>query len=747
MCKIIFQILLSMTISFQLFAQTRPTKSLAIGNLWKYEQSGWTHGFGRHSCSFAYQATKDTLIENNIFYRSDRIMYDAYSGYGVNVWSNYYERANSIRVEATIGGGYPPEVIYDFSMDIGDTLFNPMLYPDPGYTRYVTTIAKGDTILWGENLAYLKIISLSNLYGNWGPSTIIAVEKFGVVSIYYRGVDEGYTRRLTGAIINDVAYGDTTTVTWVKSTYPSNNSYDSELSPEIVISFSEPIDPATTNKFNVFVYADQSGARSIDSLNYDPETQTMVFTLDRPLGTSEDVNVAIKPLRNTFGKWMPSSHAFHFKTRTTDGTGIFSKSEEIVLPQNPTTLASGDFDLDGDLDLIATYGQFSIVLAKNYLEKGFFLAPPQDFQGEYPVLDLLPLDFDLNGDLGVIITDGIYSSTIEQKNIGSGILNQQQPIDRSLKILSFSSGDIDGDGILDLIAKRDYPEIWFFKNPYRNGTFLWSNDYIALDEIPYSVVIGDWNNDSSIDLAVTQPASAKLLIYMNNKKGQFSLKDTVNSIVAVNTMITGDIDGDADIDLVLSNGIVLINSGKGMFIHGVPVNMNFQKIEFGDVDGDIDLDVVGITENSLLVFKNNGTGVFSMFSKLDLENRPNSLVMGDWDNDGDLDVAIAYDESNIISIFKNDFTPPEQPRFVLEQNFPNPCSKSTYFYYTLPENMNVTLSIYNINGESVVRLFSGYQEVGKHLISWPPGSVSSGIYFFQIRTSKGTKNIKFSVVK
>ncbi|HEX9973816.1 MAG TPA: T9SS type A sorting domain-containing protein, partial [bacterium] len=270
---------------------------------------------------------------------------------------------------------------------------------------------------------------------------------------------------------------------------------------------------------------------------------------------------------------------------------------------------------------------------------------------------------------------------------------------------------------------------------------------INVEDISYRLAMGDWNNDSFLDLVVTQPKLTKLLVYTNNGNANFSLIETIENVPSAKCIIVGNIDKDADLDLVLSNGNVLLNNGQGKFSHGSPFNFNGEKIELGDIDGDGDLDLVGIAEDSLIVFKNNGTGIFSKFFELPLEHHPNSLVMGDWDNDGDLDLAVAYDESNIITIFKNDYAPSEPPGFALEQNFPNPCSKATYFFYTLPEAMSITLSIYNISGELVTRLFSGYQEAGKHLISLIPGSVSSGIYFFQVHTSKGTKNIKFTVVK
>ena len=368
MCKIIFQILLSMTISFQLIAQTRLIKSLNIGNEWFYKQGSSIHGLGHHACSFAYKITKNTLIDNDIFYQFKQILGQVYAGSAMYAWSRYYERADSVRVEAIVGlyAMNDREIIYDFSIDIGDTLFYPMIHPGPLYTHYVTTIAKGDAIICGENLPYLKIRSLNYLYGWWGSSTIVAVEKFGVIYIYYQGVDERYGRQLTGALIDGVAYGDmTNTFPGIKSVTPSNNSLNSELSPVISMSFYGSRDAALLTDANILVYAAHSGAQFINTMNYNPDTQILDFTLKSPLTPGEDVTVTLNSLY----------YDFRFKTKTTGGPGIFSKSDEFVLPYTSSVLKAGDFDLDGDLDLISGSRPHAITLIKNDSENGFIVIP------------------------------------------------------------------------------------------------------------------------------------------------------------------------------------------------------------------------------------------------------------------------------------------------------------------------------------------------------------------------------------
>lgn len=644
MCKIIFQILLSMSVSFQLIAQSRPIKSLGIGNQWNYVQNGRTHVSGSHTSSFKYQVIKDTLIDNELFCQLNKIQGDFYGNSGIYSWSRYYERADSVRLEAIVGAYdlNDRELIYDFSMNVGDTLVNPIQNPRTG-PRMMTTIVKGDTVFGGENLRYLKIRSISNLYGWCGYSTIVAVEKFGVTWIKFYGIEESYTRKLKGAVINNIVYGDTTnTFSWIKLAYPSKNSSNSEWSPIISISFSEPIDPATLNDNTILVYANHSGAQSINTINYNASTQILEFTLSSPLMPGEDVTVTLKNVRNLQGEWMSSFYAFHFKTRATNGTGIFTISEEINLAHTPSVLVSGDFDRDGELDLIAAssysiknrYGTsdwISISLLKNNAKKGFILTPPQDFlhliqglAGGCSISEFLLVDYDLTGDLGIILTTNYGALKIKQTELGSGLLKELETIETPYVILA---GDINTDGFPDLITRTNSSEIRFYQNFEGNFSGLLAG--IAAEDNSSRIVMGDWNNDSYLDMAISQTKSSKLLVYRNNGQVEFSLASAIENIDSAKCINVGNIDGDADMDLALSNGIVLLNNGQGKFSRGIPFNFNGDKIELGDIDGDGDLDLVGISKDSLIVFKNSGTGIFSMSSKLELEHRPNSLVVGD----------------------------------------------------------------------------------------------------------------------
>jgi hypothetical protein len=79
--------------------------------------------------------------------------------------------------------------------------------------------------------------------------------------------------------------------------------------------------------------------------------------------------------------------------------------------------------------------------------------------------------------------------------------------------------------------------------------------------------------------------------------------------------------------------------------------------------------------------------------------------------------------------------------FSLQQNFPNPFNPSTEIRFDLPEEGQVELSVFNMQGQKVRTLESGIMTPGYHAVIWNGtnnnGSrVSTGMYFYSIQTNK-----------
>lgn len=70
--------------------------------------------------------------------------------------------------------------------------------------------------------------------------------------------------------------------------------------------------------------------------------------------------------------------------------------------------------------------------------------------------------------------------------------------------------------------------------------------------------------------------------------------------------------------------------------------------------------------------------------------------------------------------------------FVLGQAYPNPFNPVTQFNYTLSEFSDVSIKVYNLNGELVENLFNGQNSIGEYSIKWNAGQNPSGFYLISV---------------
>jgi flagellar hook assembly protein FlgD len=109
-----------------------------------------------------------------------------------------------------------------------------------------------------------------------------------------------------------------------------------------------------------------------------------------------------------------------------------------------------------------------------------------------------------------------------------------------------------------------------------------------------------------------------------------------------------------------------------------------------------------------------------------------------WDNGG-----------SIVSVNGNEIIPNE---FTLDQNYPNPFNPTTTISYALPKASNVSLVVFNALGQKVAELVNAEQAAGSYTVNWngkdlSGKNVSSGIYFYQIKTADVSMTKKMMLLK
>lgn len=240
------------------------------------------------------------------------------------------------------------------------------------------------------------------------------------------------------------------------------------------------------------------------------------------------------------------------------------------------------------------------------------------------------------------------------------------PQDEDTASRGVAAADFDGDGDLDLyfsnpLAEPDTcptplpPEesINFYLN---NGDGTFSNEYRGINWTRFvqGVASLDIDGDGDIDIAEAKPGGPST-IYLNDGQGHFHNAGTDMGLPSTqdlgdNGMTFADVDNDGDLDLAIVGGrrIALYRNSGGFFspyqtIDSTRSHQGYHAC-FGDFDHDGDLDLYFSGEN---VYENDGQGIFSLIlssnSGLNASlntNDPRGSSLGDFDNDGDLDIYI-----------------------------------------------------------------------------------------------------------
>jgi FG-GAP-like repeat len=315
-----------------------------------------------------------------------------------------------------------------------------------------------------------------------------------------------------------------------------------------------------------------------------------------------------------------------------------------------------DFDMDGDLDAVCAnmgYNHSQILLNDgngNFTDSGQKLTQ----QGHGVGID------DLNGDGSpdIFIVCAGYKSENEEKyneisskiyfNNGKGLFydSKQNLGDEKFSGNAIQLADIDSDGDIDAVIEYNSAANILYLN---NGNGKFTKSDIT---IPKNPLLLDVDNDGDMDIFSRQIGwGFKAQI---NDGGNFTkywtMKDTT---ITYGSSVSGDIDNDNDLDIILTNGTrnfcsptkILLNNGKGVFTYSEQKLSTaiFGRIGIGDLndDGYLDLFITSLGESNRIWY-NDGSGKFIecdlIFGSKNLFQRP---IIEDLNNDGIDDVFIS----------------------------------------------------------------------------------------------------------
>ena len=289
----------------------------------------------------------------------------------------------------------------------------------------------------------------------------------------------------------------------------------------------------------------------------------------------------------------------------------------------------------------------------------------------------------------VLLGRGLNAPDVDNDNIPDSAFLIGATYDVSLlnpnpEPVSVALADVDGDGLLDMVVSNQIEGFMAVRLGNGDGTFGALNSYQVgtagdvkdVGIAPVDIAVGDLNRDRVLDLVVVNsqdnPAGLDTVSVLIGNAGangvpDGTFQDQVKYTVGENpsSIALVDLNFDGVPDIVVTNAdndtvSVLLANGDGTFqaqrtfgVGDYPMD-----VAIGDMDGDAWPDLVvanygHLTSGgrSVSYLRGRGDGTFSPQEVFTVSNRPNSVALGDFDEDGDLDiVAGTVDPANNASV-------------------------------------------------------------------------------------------------
>ncbi len=160
----------------------------------------------------------------------------------------------------------------------------------------------------------------------------------------------------------------------------------------------------------------------------------------------------------------------------------------------------------------------------------------------------------------------------------------------------------------------------------------------------------------------------------------------------------------------------------------------------------------GVPQDTLVRDQNEDSGGWTSIGEHDLP-KDVEIILRIQDNGGNTNpssvlradaVKFVLIEEKYVSAINHAGIPQE---FALFPNYPNPFNPATTLYFALPEDGEVKIEFFDLQGKPVDKAITRTLQAGYHHVRWSPSGLASGVYLYRVSTSSATLINKCTFLK
>jgi uncharacterized protein YjdB len=369
----------------------------------------------------------------------------------------------------------------------------------------------------------------------------------------------------------------------------------------------------------------------------------------------------------------------------------FSGHTTFTVGSNPYGAVVADIDGDGKPDVLtANFSTDNISVFRNTSTSGSIasgtFASKVDFPSGNGPNSIAAGDVDGDGKIDIVVTSELSDDVSVFRNTSvAGTITFAARVDLNTSNAPYGVAlrDIDGDGRPDIVSGQSSSSVLnVFRNTGRPGSISFATRInLSTDGGARSIAIGDLDGDGKPDIATANYNGNTVSILRNTATPGTISSGSFGSRVdlSVNTQPTGiaiaDIDGDGKADIAVSNSasgnislLRNLSTPGSITTSSFATKVNFNTgtnpyfIAVGDLDGDgkADLAVPNAGSGNVSAFRNAGisgtinTGSLAAKKDFATGTGPQAAMIADIDGDGKPEVVVANSATNTISVLQND---------------------------------------------------------------------------------------------